>query len=167
MKIPSALLLVPERIWLFVFIGIFFLGTASSFFVHKEASSVEHKIMAKQREVASVLQLKDTYEAKKQSKGTIDHKAQSVGMSLATIESVVSKVFVGGRLAALKPASSKEEKVIQQMAFELSVTGASLGEIVTFLKTVKTAGFDITKLQLTVPQANPAGLDMRAILVQV
>ena len=167
MKIPPALLLVPERVWLLLLIGIFFLGAVASYVVYNDSRALEQKIVAKQGEVSSVLQLRDIYETRKRNVEKGNQTSEPVGMSLATIESIVGKTIVGGRPTMLKPATLKEEKGSSQMEFELGVTGAALGEIVSFLKTIETAGFQVRKLQLTVPQANPTALDMRVILVRV
>ncbi|MGD0233851.1 MAG: hypothetical protein ABSC55_04860 [Syntrophorhabdales bacterium] len=167
MKVPAALLLIPERVWLFIFTGIFFLGAVASYVLHTDASAVEQKIVSKQREVSSVLQLKETYETRKRSIEKSLQRTESVGMSLASVEGIVTKTLVGGKLTMLKPATLKEEKGTQQMAIELTVTGAPLGEVVSFLKAVETAGFHVKRLQLTVPQANPTALDMHVIMAQV
>ena len=166
MKMPQALNLVPERVWLLLFVGIFFLGGVVSYVFHIDARAMEQKIVSKQREVSSVFQLKDAYEARKRSADRSLQKAESVGMSLASVESIVTKTLVGGKLTMLKPATMKEEKGTQQPAIELNVTGAPLGEIVSFLKAAETAGFHVKRLQLTVPQANPAALDMHVIMAQ-
>ena len=163
---PPAPLLVPERVWLLVFAGIFFLGAVASYVVYTDARAVEQKIVSKQRELSSVLQLKDTYETRTRSTEKSLQKTESVGMSLASVESIVTKTLVGGKLTMLKPATLKEEKGTQQMAIELSVTGAPLGEVVSFLKAAETAGFHVKRLQLTVPQANPTALDMNVIMAQ-
>lgn len=166
MKMPPALLLVPERVWLFLFVGIFFLGAVASYVIYTDARALEQKIVSKQREVSSVLQLKDAYDARKRSAEKSLQKSESVGMSLASVESIVTKTLVGGKLTMLKPAASKEEKGTQQMAVELGVTGAALGEIVAFLKAAQDAGFHVKRLQLTVPQANPSALDMHVTMTQ-
>lgn len=128
---------------------------------------MEQKIVSKQREVSSVLQLKETYDTRKRSIEKSLQKSESVGISLASVEGIVTKTLVGGKLTMLKPATLKEEKGTQQMAIELTVTGAPLGEVVSFLKAVGTAGFHVKRLQLTVPQANPTALDMHVIMAQV
>jgi hypothetical protein len=163
---PPALLLVPERVWLLVFAGIFFLAAAASYVLQTDARAMEQKIISKQREVSLVLQLKDTYETRTRSTEKSLQKAESVGMSLASVQSIVTKTLVGGKLTTLKPATLKEEKGTQQMAIELSVTGAPLGEVVSFLKAAETAGFHVKRLQLTVPQASPTALDMHVIMAQ-
>ena len=53
------------------------------------------------------------------------------------------------------------------MVIELRISGAPLGEVVSFLKAAETAGFKVKRLQLTVPQANPAALDMHVMMIQV
>ena len=166
MKMPPALLLVPERVWLLLFVGIFFLGTVASYVIHTDARELEQKIVSKQREVSSVLQLKEAYDTRKRNAEKSLQKGESVGMSLASVESIVTKTLVGGKLTMLKPAALKEEKGTQQMAIELGVTGAPLGEIVAFLKAAENAGFRVKRLQLTVPQANPLALDMHVIMAQ-
>jgi hypothetical protein len=167
MKMPSALSSIPERVWLFIFGGIFLLGGVGTFFLHTDARLLEQKIVSKQKEVSSVLQLKEAYEAKKHGAEKSLQKAGSTGMSLATVEGIVSKAFVGGKLIALKPAALREEKGTQQMVIELRVAGAPLGEVVSFLKAAETAGFRVRRLQLTVPQANPTALDMAVMMGQV
>jgi len=167
MKMPPALLLVPQRVWLFVFAGIFFLGAVASYLLHADTRAVEEKIVSKQKEVSSALQLKDTYEMRTRSTQKTHQKSESVGMSLASVQSIVTKTLVGGKLTTLRPAVLKEEKGTQQTAIELSVTGAPLGEIVSFLKAAEIAGFHVKKLQLTVPQANPTALDMQVIMGKV
>ena len=166
MRIPSTLSSIPERAWLFVFAGIFVLGVVGSYVLHIDARLVEQKIVSKQREVSSLLQLKDTYETRKRDTQKSLQKAESGGTSLATVEGIVSKTLVGGKLTTLKPATLKEEKGTQQMVIELRITGAPLGEIVSFLKVAETAGFHVKRLQLTVPQANPAALDMAVMMTQ-
>ena len=163
---PPAILLVPERVWLLVFAGFFFLAAAASYVLHADARAVEQKIVSKQREVSLALQLKDTYETRTRSAEKSFQKTESVGTSLASVETIATKTLVGGKLTMLKPATLKEEKGTQQMAIELSVTGAPLGEVVSFLKAAETAGFHVKRLQLTVPQANPMALDMHVIMAQ-
>ncbi len=65
MKMPSALSSIPERAWLFVFAGIFLLGGIGTFFLYTDTRLLEQKIVSKQKEVSSVLQLKETYETRK------------------------------------------------------------------------------------------------------
>ncbi len=167
MKMPPALLLVPERVWLLLFLGIFFLGAVASYLIHTDACALEQKIVSKQGEVSSVLQLKDIYETKRRGQEKSAQKTEPVGMSLASVQSIVTKSLAGGKLTMLKPATLKEEKGTQQIAIELSVTGAPLGEVVSFLKAAETAGFHVKRLQLTVPQANPTALDMHVIMARV
>jgi hypothetical protein len=167
MKVLSALSSIPERAWVFVFAGIFVLGGVGTYVLHIDARSVEQGIVSKQKEVSSLLRLKDTYETRKRVTEKGLQKSESVGMSLAPVESILSKTLVGGKLTVLKPAMLKEEKGTQQLAIEIRVSGAPLGEIVSFLKTAETAGFHVKRLQLTVPQTNAAALDMHVIMAQV
>ncbi len=166
MKLPSAIYAVPERVWLLLFVGIFILAGVGTYFLRSDTKQVEERIIAKQRELATVLQLRDTYEARKRVSEKTPQKTESAGMSLATIETIVSKTLVGGRLAMLKPAMTREDKGKQQMVVELRVTSAPLGEIVSFLKATEAAGFRVKKLELTLPQANPMSLDMRVVVAQ-
>jgi hypothetical protein len=167
MKMPSALSSVPERAWLFVFGGIFILGGIGTFFLYTDTRLLEQKIISKQKEVASVLQLKETYEATNRGPEKSIQKTGSAGMSLASVELIVSKTLVGGKLTMLKPATLKEERGAQQVVIELRVAGAPLGEVVSFLNAAQAAGFRVKQLQLTVPQANPTGIDMHVIMAQV
>jgi hypothetical protein len=167
MKMPSALSSIPERAWFFVFAGIFIVGGIGTFFLYTDTRQLEQKIISKQKEVSSVLELKETFDARKRNPEKSIQKSESAGMSLASVESVVSKTLVGGKLTMLKPATLKEERGAQQMVIELRVAGAPLGEVVSFLKAAQTAGFRVKRLQLTVPQANPTAVDMHVIMAQV
>ena len=167
MKMPSALSSIPERAWLFVLAGIFITGGIGTFFLYTDTRQLEQKIISKQKEVSSVLQLKETYEEKKRGTEKSLQKTESTGMSLASVEGVVSKTLIGGKLTMLKPATLKEERGAQQVVIELRVAGAPLGEVVSFLKAAQTAGFRVKRLQLTVPQANPTAVDMHVIMAQV
>jgi len=167
MKMPSALLSIPERAWFFVFGGIFVLGGIGTFFLYTDTRLLEQKIVSKQKQVSSVLQLKETYETKKRGTEKSLQKTGSAGMSLASVEGIASKTLVGGKLIVLKPAALKEERGTQQMVIELRVAGAPLGEVVSFLKAAETAGFRVRRLQLTVPQSNPTALDMHVMMGQV
>lgn len=162
----SVLSSLSERVWLFLLAGIFVLSGVGTYFLYTDTRRVEQQITAKQKEVAAVLQLRDTYEASKRLSEKRVQKAESRGMSLATVEGIVTKNLVGGRLTMLKPATVKEEKGKQLMAVEIRVSNAPLGEIVSFLKAAEAAGFQVKRLQLIVPQANPMSLDMHVVLTQ-
>ncbi len=166
MKLPALLVVIPERAWLLVCVGIIFLALAGSYAVRTESQGVERKIEAKQRELASVIQLKELYETRKRGSEKSAGTTEGVGMSLASLENIVSKSFVAGRLTALKPATAKEEKQTQHMPIDVSVTAAPLGEIVSFLNAATEAGFHVTKLQLSTAQPNAAVIDMRVVLVK-
>jgi hypothetical protein len=166
MKALAILSSIPERVWVFVLAGIFILAGVGTYFLYTDTRLIEQKIISKQKELAAVLQLRDTYESRMRVTEKSLQKIESTGMSLAKVEGIVSKTLVGGRLTMLKPATTKEEKGKQQMVVELRVTNAPLGEIVSFLKAAEAAGFHVKKLQLTLPQANPTSLDMHVIVAQ-
>lgn len=155
---------IPERVWILVFVGVFILCGLGTYFTWADARLAEQKILAKQKEAAAVMQLRDTYESKRRDAEKSVQKGESKGMSLATVEGIVTKTLVGGRLTMLRPTTMKEEKGKQQTAVELRVTNAPLGEIVSFLKAAEAAGMRVKKLQLTLPQANPSALDMHVIV---
>ena len=166
MRALAILSSIPERAWIFVLTGIFILAGVGTYFLYTDTRLTEQKIVSKQKELTAVLQLRDTYEARKRFTEKSLQKIESTGMSLASVEGIVSKTLVGGKLTMLKPATMKEEKGKQQMVVELRVTNAPLGEIVSFLKAAEAAGFRVKKLQLTLPQANPTSLDMHVIVAQ-
>jgi hypothetical protein len=94
-------------------------------------------------------------------------KSETGGTSLAPVETIAKKTLIGGKLTMLKPAMLKQEKGTQQMVIEVRVTGAPLSEIVSFIGTAENTGFQIKRLQLTVPQTNPVALDMHLIIAAV
>jgi hypothetical protein len=166
MRASSILSSVSERVWVFVLGGIFILAGVGTYFLYTDTRLMDQKIISKQKELAAVMQLRDTYEAGKRAAEKSLQKAESRGTSLASVEGIVSKTLVGGKLTMLKPATMKEEKGKQQMVVELRVANAPLGEIVSFLKAAEAAGFRVKKLQLTLPQNNPMSLDMHVIVAQ-
>lgn len=164
MKIRERFSSIPDRIWILIFLGIFVLSGLGTYVTWTDTRLVEQKILAKQKEAALVMELRDVYETKRRAAEKGLQKADSKGMSLASVEAIVSKTLVGGRLAMLRPTTMKEEKGKQQAAVELRITNAPLGEIVSFLKAAETAGMRVKKLQLTLPQSNPSALDMHVIV---
>ena len=58
MKMPPALLLVPERVWLLLFIGIFFLGAVASYVVYNDARALgtEDRIKARRSLISPATQ---------------------------------------------------------------------------------------------------------------
>lgn len=164
MKLGDLLSSIPERVWILIFLGVLILSGLGTYFTWADARLVEQKILAKQKEAAAVIQLRDVYESKRRDAEKSLQKGEAKGMSLATVEGIVTKTLVGGRLTMLRPTTMKEEKGRQQTAVELRVTNAPLGEIVSFLKAAEAAGMRVKKLQLTLPQANPSALDMHVIV---
>jgi hypothetical protein len=75
---------------------------------------------------------------------------------------MVAKNFTGGTLSSLQPTTSKEGKSAQRMRVEVKVTGATLGEVISFVKSADSMGFSVGKLHLSQPPANPATLDLQA-----
>ncbi len=166
MSIPPVFSTIPERVWLLIFAGIFIAGGVGTFFLYGDTRLMEQKITSKQKEVSSVMHLKEVYEAKKKRGAEKSTETRSEGMSLADVQGIVSKTFVGGKLTMLKPATLKGERGAQQMVIEVRVAAAPLGEVVSFLKAAEKAGLRTKRLQLAVPQANPAGLDMHVMMAQ-
>ena len=164
MKVRELLSSIPERAWMLIFVGIFLLSGLGTYFTWTDARLVGQKIVAKQKEAATIIQLRDAYQSKRRDAEKSLQKGDSKGMSLASVEGIVSKTLAGGRLTMLRPTTMKEEKGKQQTAVELRVTNAPLGEVVSFLKAAEAAGMRVKKLQLTLPQANPSAIDMHVIV---
>jgi hypothetical protein len=167
MKMFDGLAAVPEKVYVLVFFGVFLVTAFSAYFAWQNADLLERRIAVRQKNLAEVLQLRDTYETKKHE---LDRyavkKPDSQAISLALVEGIVAKSFVGGKLSALQPSTSKEEKGSKQTAVELKVTGAALGEIVAFVKATEDTGLRIEKLQLSLPASNPMTLDMQATITE-
>lgn len=167
MRMSERLAAVPEKTYVAVFFGIFLLAVFYAYFTREDTALLEGRIAMKQRDLARILQLRDTYEAKKHE---LDRRAlkrpDNQPMSLALIESMVGKSFVGGNLTGLTPTASKGEKGSKQMAIELKVANAALGEVVAFVRSAEDAGLRVEKLRLSLPASNPTALDMQATIVE-
>lgn len=169
MKLIDRLRTVPEMVYVLVFFGVFFVTAFSAYFTRQDTAVLEGRIAAKQKGLAEVIQLRDIYETKKHETERHDLKKtdNQSPLSLALIESMVNKSFVGGTLAALQPTTDKGEKGnSKQAAVELKVAGAALGEIVTFVKTAESEGLRVEKMHLSLPASNPMALDMQATIVE-
>jgi hypothetical protein len=169
MKIFSSLAAVPERVYIMIFSGVFLVASFSAYFIREDANLLEKQIYFKQKELSQMLQLRDAYETKKhESERFVPKTADNQGISLALIEGTVAKSFVGGTLASLQPATTKGEKGSKQqrMVVDVKVTGAALGEIVSFVKATDNAGLRVEKLRLSLPASNPTAVDMEATVTE-
>jgi hypothetical protein len=167
MKMYDRLAAVPERIYVLAFLGVFVVTAFFAYFARQDTALLEVRIAARQRELADILQLRDVYEARKHElDGRGLRKPDSQPVSLALVEGLVNKSFVGGSLTAMTPATGKGEKGNGQMVVELKVAGAALGEIVTYVKAAENAGMRVVKLRLSQPSSNPTALDMQATVVE-
>ncbi len=167
MKIFSSLAAVPEKVYVMIFFGIFLVASLSAYFVREDADLLEKQIYSRQKDLSQTLQLRDAYETKKrESERYVPKTADSQGISLALIEETAAKSFVGGTLTMLQPASTKEEKGSKRMEVDIKVTGAALGEIVSFVKATENAGLRVEKLRLSLPASNPTAVDMQATIAE-
>jgi len=158
---------VPEKIYVLLFFGIFLVTAFSAYFVREDTALLERRIAARQKDLAEVLQLRDTYEAKKHEPDKIAlKKSDNQTISLGLVEGMVAKSFVGGTLTALQPMTNKGEKGGTQTAVEVKVTGAALGEIVAFVKAAENTGLRIDKLHLALAASNPMALDVQATITE-
>ncbi|HAR96185.1 MAG TPA: hypothetical protein DCR97_09515 [Deltaproteobacteria bacterium] len=166
MKLPSFLARVPERVYLLGFIGILCVAAMATFFVYQDTRTLEKKILSKQKEVADIYALKDLYESKKQAiDAATPGGSAGKSMSLASIEEIAAKTLIGGRLVTLRPAAGRGDKYKRQMVVELKLSGAPLGEVVTFLRAIDSAGYRPKKCQLSLPGAGQTMLDLQASLI--
>jgi hypothetical protein len=166
-KVSATFSTVPRNLYILVFLGIFFITAVYSYFLREDAHLVEKRIISRQRDVGVALQLRDSYEMKKRMfEKFAPQKSDVKGISLGFVEETVVKTFVGGRLASLQTTTRKEARGNQQTAVEVKVTGAALGEVISFIKAVENNGLLIGKIRLSVPAANPTVLDMQATLIE-
>jgi hypothetical protein len=168
MKLLAFLATIPERVYILGFVGVFFVATVAAYYVHQDTRLLEKKIVSKQKEVAYIYALKEIYEAKKQAvEAGVPGGSSAKGMSLASIEQIASKSLIGGRLVTLRPAAGKADKTKGQMVVEVKISGAPLGEVVTFLQAIDSAGYRPKKLQLSLPGTGQTMLEMQASLIDV
>lgn len=166
MKLLSFLATIPERVYLLGFIGIFCVAVVATYFIYEDTMVLERKIVSKQKEVADTYGLKELYEAQRQAlQAAAPAGSAQKGMSLASIEEIAAKSLIGGRLVALRPSAGRTDKEKRQMVIELKVSGAPLGEVVTFLQAIDSAGYRPKKLQLSLPSTGQTMLEMQASLI--
>jgi hypothetical protein len=168
MKILDNFPVVPASVYVVAFSSIFGISAIYAYSLSEDAHLLEKKIQSKQKDYAEVLQLKDVYESQKRAfEKAVSKKVENrATISLGVVEEMVAKNFIGGTLTALQPVTTKEEKGGQRMAVDVKVTGAALGEIISFVRSADNLGLYVSKLRLSVPAANPASLDMQATVVE-
>jgi hypothetical protein len=146
-----------------VFLGIFAITALSTYFLHEDTVLLEKQIASRQKDVGIMLQLRNSYEMKKRAFEKTPKGAEQQSLSLAAIEEMVAKSFVGGKLASLQPTTAKE-KGPQKMSVEVKITGAPLGEVISFMKAAENSGLVVGRLRLSLPDANPMALDVQATI---
>lgn len=138
-----------------------------TYFLSEDTRLLEKKIESKQKDYAEVLQLRDAYESQKRSlEKAVSRKVENRGISLGVVEEMVGKNFTGATLASLQPAATREEKGGHRMAVDVRVTGATLGEVISFVKSADNLGLYVGKLRLSTPPANPTSLDVQATVME-
>jgi len=164
LKIQDIVSLASERLFFIIFVGIFIISCVLTYIFASNAALLDPKIIAKQSELARVIKLKEIYLARKHyiERGKTSD-AEKKKFSLATIEDVVTKNFVTGNLLMLRPTTSREGRGRSQSIIEVKVSGVALKEVVSFIQTIESLGFSLTKLQLTMVQ-NLELLDVYAMV---
>ncbi len=165
MNVPDRLRTVPQNVYVIAFLGIFAISAFFAYFTSEDTRLLERKIESRQRDYAEILQLRDIYEAKK-------HAADKAGaghvekrpVTLASVEEMVGKSFVGGALSTLHPAAERGQGGAG--AVEIKVTNAPLGEVISFVKNAESFGFYVGKLHLSLSAANTGVLDVQATVME-
>ena len=165
MTIRERLNTIPANAYLIIFLGIFAITALFTYFLHGDALTLEKQIASKQKDVGMMLQLRDSYEVKKRASDRVPRGTEQQRLSLALIEDIVTKSFVGGKLASLQPTATKE-KGGQKMSVEVKITGAPLGEVISFIKATEGGGLAVGRLRLSLPEANPTTLDVQATIIE-
>lgn len=164
MKIKDIMYSISERVYITVFILLFISASLYAYLLKGDSILLEQKIALKQKELDTIIKLKESYLAKKKASETVaPGDTGKKKLSLKTIEDIVTASFISGRINNLKPAASKEDKT--QTLVELKVSSSTLGEVVSFAKAVETAGLRLKKLQLTMPGGQPL-IDISAIITE-
>jgi hypothetical protein len=158
---------IPRNIKIITFCGIFLLSGLLSFLFFEDTKLIEKRIFSRQRDLSLALQLRDSYELKKRvlEKSSAKSTDQSP-LSLSTIEDMIAKAFIGGRLIQLQPVTSKENKIDRRMAIDIRISGAPLNEVISFVKAAENSGFRISKIRLSLPSNNPIALDMQVTITE-
>jgi hypothetical protein len=167
MKIPDNLPTVPRSVYVLLFSAVFVISVFYAYFLNEDARILEKKIESGQRDYAEVLQLRDAYESQKRAfEKAVSRKVENHGISLGVVEEMAAKSFTGGTLAALQPVTAREGKGKQRTSVDVKVTGAALGEVVSFVKSADSLGLSVGRLRLSQPAANPTVLDMQATVAE-
>ncbi len=167
MKVPEQLRAVPQNIWVIVFIGVFAISALFAYFTSEDTRTLERRIQSRQKDYAEVLQLKDIYEARKHAADkAVQGHVQKRPVTLASVEELVGKTFIGGALSTLHPVTEKGDKGAQQTAVEIKMINVPLGEVISFVKNAEEFGFYVGKLRLSLPANNTGALEMQATVME-
>jgi hypothetical protein len=158
---------IPHNVRILFFCGIFLIALAVTYSFFEEARMLEKRISSKQRDLVQLLQLRDYYEAKRHAvEKSPFRKPEQQRLSLTVIEDMVGRTFIGGHLSQLQPVTAKEGKMDRRAAVDVKVTGAPLGEVIAFVQAAENAGFQIGRIRLSLPAANPTALDIQATVME-
>ena len=167
MNVPDRLRNIPQNVYVIFLVGIFVISAFFAYFTREDAHLLERKIKSRQKDYAEALQLRDIYEAKKRAADKAGAgRVEKRPVTLTAVEELIGKSFIGGALSTLRPISEKGEKGREQMAVEIRVTNAPLGEVISFVKNAEGTGFFVGKLRLSMPANNSSSLDMQATVME-
>jgi hypothetical protein len=166
-KFEGMLPSVSEKVYWVVLAaaGIGFLfGTYS---IDRDGRLLDQKIKGRQAELARVVNLKDTYLARKsrEARATTQQTVQKQPLTLTLAEELVTKNCVNGRLVSLRPTLFKEDKT-STPAVDVKVSGLPFSEVIALVKAVEVTGLTLKKLQLTIPQSGQTVFDMFTVIAE-
>ncbi len=167
MKLPDNLPKAPRSAYVLIFSAVFVISLFCAYFLSADGRVLEKKIESKQKDYAEILLLRDVYESQKRAfEKAVSKKTENRPMSLGAVEEMAGKSFIGGTLTGLQPVTVKEGKGVQRMSVDVKVSGAALGEVISFVKSAENCGFVVGKLRLSQQAANPTTLDMQATVME-
>jgi hypothetical protein len=168
MSISERMEAVPHNIKILLSCGVFVLAAVITYSFFEDGRALDKRIASKQKDLGQILQLRDYYEVKKRAaeKNVVVGKQDQPTLSLAMMEEMVGRTFVGGHLTQLQPVTMTEGKTNRGTAIDVKVAGAPLGEVIAFVRAVEEANLQIGRMRLSLPTANPSTLDVQVTVIE-
>jgi hypothetical protein len=167
MSISERMDAVPYNVKVLLSCAIFAIAAVIAYSFFEDGRAIDIRIASKQKDLGQILQMRDYYEARKRAveKSVIGKQERTV-LSLAVMEEMVGRTFVGGRLTQLQPVTMKEGKTDRGTVIDVKIAGAPLSEVIAFVRAVEDAGLQVGRMRLSLPTTNPSMLDVQATVIE-
>lgn len=146
--------LSPRERWFVVLAGIALVTTLFSLFVIAPLvdlrGRLQAKVTAKERELAEVATLANTYETLRRELEVVGSASGTTLSPFAFLEGLATNTIGRDKLVAINPITNEERSGLPQETIELKLSGVSLQELVDLLYKIDATGATVRCTNLAI-----------------